>query len=143
MFYVTVKEYLLQIKEQNIKVKKQQEYIQRLKDSLDIVGISYEEEKVQSSVEPDKFAKIFSQIDEEEKILDLMKNTLIKKRVKIINQIQQLDNSKHKDILNLVYVDDKSLREAAQEMKFSYNYIKEVHLFALQAFEKKFLPQPT
>lgn len=140
---MTVKEYLLQIKEQNIKVKKQQEYIQRLKDSLDIVGISYEEEKVQSSVEPDKFAKIFSQIDEEEKILDLMKNTLIKTRVKIINQIQQLDNSKHKDILNLVYVDDKSLREAAQEMKFSYNYIKEVHLFALQAFEKKFLPQPT
>ena len=81
---MTIKEYLLQIKEQNIKVKKQQEYIQRLKDSLDIAGISYEEEKVQSSVEPDKFAKIFSQIDEEEKILDLMKNTLIKTRVKII-----------------------------------------------------------
>ena len=127
MFNVTIKEYLLQIKEQNIKVKKQQEYIQRLKDSLDIAGISYEEEKVQSSVEPDKFAKIFSQIDEEEKILDLMKNTLIKTRVKIINQIQQLDNSKHKDILNIVYVDGKNLRKAAQEMKFSYDYIKEIH----------------
>ena len=47
MFYVTVKEYLLQIKEQSIKVRRQQEYIQRLKDSLDIAGISYEE-KVQS-----------------------------------------------------------------------------------------------
>ena len=125
---MTIKEYLLQIKEQNIKVKKQQEYIQRLKDSLDIAGISYEEEKVQSSVEPDKFAKIFSQIDEEEKILDLMKNTLIKTRVKIINQIQQLDNSKHKDILNIVYVDGKNLRKAAQEMKFSYDYIKEIHI---------------
>lgn len=143
MFNVTIKEYLLQIKEQNIKVKKQQEYIQRLKDSLDIAGISYEEEKVQSSVEPDKFAKIFSQIEEEEKILDIMKNTLIRTRVKIINQIQQLDNSKHKDILNIVYVDGKNLRKAAQEMKFSYDYIKEIHLSALQAFEEKFPLQPT
>ena len=142
MFYVTVKEYLLQIKEQSIKVRRQQEYIQRLKDSLDIAGISYEE-KVQSSVEHDKFAKVFSQIDEEEKILDLMKNTLIKTRVKIINQIQQLDNSKHKDILNIVYVDGKNLRKAAQEMKFSYDYIKEIHLSALQAFEEKFPLQPT
>lgn len=134
---MTTKKYLLQIKEQNIKIKQQQEYIKRLKDSLDIASISYAEEKVQSSVETDKFAKIFSQVDEEEKTLEVMKNTLIKTRVKVINQIQQLDNDKHKDILNIVYVDCKNLREAAQEMKFSYNYAKEIHLSALKAFEKK------
>ena len=46
-------------------------------------------------------------------------------------------------VLNIVYVDGKNLRKAAQEMKFSYDYIKEIHLSALQAFEEKFPLQPT
>lgn len=139
---VTSKEYLLQIKEQNKNIRKQKEYIQRLKDSLGIAGISYDEDRVQKSSDFDKFAKIFGQIDEEEKTLALMKDRFVHTRVKIINQIHQLDNEKHKDVLNLVYVDEKSLKKVAYEMSFSYDYVKELHIAALQAFEEKFLPQP-
>ena len=61
---VTAKEYLLQIKEQKQNIRKQEEYIQRLRDSLTIAGISYDKERIQSSPDPDKFAKIFGHEDQ-------------------------------------------------------------------------------
>jgi DNA-directed RNA polymerase specialized sigma subunit len=138
---VTAKEYLLQIKEQNNHIRKQQEYIQRLKDSLGIAGISYDKERVQTSHEPDSFAKIICQIDEEEQVLDKMKTRLVNIRVKIINEIHQLGNEKHQDVLNHVYVDEMSLKKTASAMHFSYDYVKELHIAALNEFEEKFLPQ--
>lgn len=138
---VTAKEYLLQIKEQKQNIRKQEEYIQRLRDSLTIAGISYDKERIQSSPDPDKFAKIFGQIDEEEQRLEDMRTRLINTRVKIINQIHQIDDSKHQKVLYIVYVDGKNLKKAAQAMCFSYDYVKEIHIAALQAFEQKFLPQ--
>ena len=91
--------------------------------------------------EPDKFAKIFGQIFEEEEKLQQMKDNLALKRVEIINQIHQIEDSKHQKVLYIVYVDGKNLKKAAQAMCFSYDYVKEIHIAALQAFEQKFLPQ--
>lgn len=138
---LTAKEYLLQIKEQKQNIRKQEEYIQRLRDSLTIAGISYDKERIQSSPDPDKFAKIFGQIDEEEKRLEDMKTRFVNTRVKIINQIHELDDIKHQDVLYQVYVDDKTLKKASFAMSFSYDYVKELHLAALQAFDQKFPPQ--
>lgn len=138
---MTAKEYLLQIKEQKQNIRKQEEYIQRLRDSLTIVGISYDKERIQSSPDPDKFAKIFGQIDEEEQRLEDMKTRFVNTRVKIINQIHELDDIKHQDVLYQVYVDDKTLKKASFAMLFSYEYVKELHLAALQAFDQKFPPQ--
>lgn len=138
---MTAKEYLLQIKEQKQNIRKQEEYIQRLRDSLTIAGISYDKERIQSSPDPDKFAKIFGQIDEEEQRLEDMKTRFVNTRVKIINQIHQIEDSKHQKVLYIVYVDGKNLKKAAQAMCFSYDYVKEIHIAALQAFEQKFLPQ--
>ena len=138
---VTAKEYLLQIKEQRNDILNQEEYIQRLRDSLGVAGIRYDKERVQSSPEPDKFAKIFGQIFEEEEKLQQMKDNLALTRVKIINQIHQIEDSKHQKVLYIVYVDGKNLKKAAQAMCFSYDYVKEIHIAALQAFEQKFLPQ--
>lgn len=140
---LTAKEYLLQIKEQKQNIRKQEEYIQRLRDSLTIAGISYDKERIQSSPDPDKFAKIFGQIDEEEQRLEDMKTRFVNTRVKIINQIHELDDIKHQDVLYQVYVDDKTLKKASFAMSFSYEYVKELHLAALQAFDQKFPPQST
>lgn len=140
---MTAKEYLLQIKEQKQNIRKQEEYIQRLRDSLTIAGISYDKERIQSSPDPDKFAKIFGQIDEEEQRLEDMKTRFMNTRVKIINQIHELDDIKHQDVLYQVYVDDKTLKKASFTMSFSYDYVKKLHLAALQAFDQKFPPQST
>lgn len=99
---MTAKEYLLQIKEQKQNIRKQEEYIQRLRDSLTIAGISYDKERIQSSPDPDKFAKIFGQIDEEEQRLEDMKTRFVNTRVKIINQIHQLAEEKHQNVSYLM-----------------------------------------
>lgn len=138
---MTTKEYLLQIKKQGKNILNQEEYIQRLRDSLEVAGIRYDKERVQSSPEPDKFARIFGQIFEEEEKLKQMKDDLALTRVEIINQIHQLEDSKHQNVLYIVYVDGKNLKKAAQAMSFSYEYVKEIHIAALQAFEEKFPPQ--
>ena len=135
------KEYLLQIKYLTNDIKEQEDFIQRLKDSLDIAGIRYDKERVQSSPELDKFAYIFAQIDNEEKVLETLKTKLIETKVEIINRIHELEDEKHRRLLNIAYVDMKSLKKAAKIMCFSYDYVKELHLNALNEFSEKFPPQ--
>ena len=124
-------------------IAEKQDHIQRLKESLDVAGICYDKERVQSSPELDKFAYIFAQIDTEEQVLESLKTELIQTRVKIINMIHQLENEKHRKLLNIVYVDVQSLKKAANIMCFSYDYVKELHLEALDAFSEKFPPHIT
>jgi DNA-directed RNA polymerase specialized sigma subunit len=137
---VSAKEYLLQIKYLTNDIREQEDYIQRLIESLSIAGLRYDREKVQCSSEPDKFAYIFAQIDEQEEVLEGLKEDLIEMKVKIINMIHELENEKHRKLLNIVYVDMKSLKKAANIMCFSYEYVKELHGEALNAFSEKFLP---
>jgi DNA-directed RNA polymerase specialized sigma subunit len=133
----------MQIKVLNGKIREQTEYIRRLKDSLSIAGIRYDKDRVQSSPDSDKFAYVFSQIDEEEKVIEQMKTELVKVRIEIINRIHELDDHNKRELLMYVYVDCKNLKKAAPTMNFSYAYIKELHAEALQEFEEKFLPEPT
>ena len=136
---MNAKEYLLQIADKNKEIRMQKEYIRRLNDCLTNMGIIYDKERVQGSPEYDKMSKIFGQIDEEERKLEEMKHELVDIKVKIISQIHELENDKFQDILNYVYVDGMTLKKTATEMSFSYEYIKELHGPALQAFEEKFL----
>ena len=140
---LTTKEYLQSINDMKHKIVDQVEYIQRLRDSLGIAGISYDKDRVQTSHDGDKFSEIFARIDEEEKVLEEMQELLVNKRVRILNEIHELDDDKHKRLLNIIYVDCKNLKKCANIMNFSYDYIKELHGEALQAFSEKFPPQST
>ena len=135
------KDYLMKIRNLVNDIIEKEEHVQRLRDSLDVAGISYDKERVQCSPELDKFAHVFAQIDKEEKVLEDLKTKLIETRVRIINMICKLENEKYKKLLNVVYVDLKSLKAASNIMSFSYDYIKELHLEALDAFFEKFLLQ--
>lgn len=137
---MNAKEYLSQIKDMNKRVRIQQEYIERLIYSLGIAGISYDKDRVQSSVDGDKFSKVFAQIDEEKQLLDEMIENLVKLRVKIINEIHELEDDNQQQILYLTYVDCESLKKICNIMNFSYQYVKELHGEALVSFESKFLP---
>ena len=137
---MTTKEYLLQIKEQGKNILNQEEYIQRLRDSLGVAGIRYDKERVQSSPEPDKFARIFGQIFEEEEKLQQMKDDLALKRVEIINQIHRLKTCKHQNVLYIVYVDRKELEKSCTGNVFFYEYVKNTYC-SFAGIEEKFPPQ--
>jgi len=142
--YQNAKEYLQTINTMKHRITDQEEYIQRLRDSLGIAGIRYDKDRIQSSPSNDKFTEIFSKIWDEEIVLKEMQELLVNKRVRILNEIHDLDDEKHRRILNIVYVDCKNLKKCSNIMSYSYDYTKELHIAALQAFQdkysEKFLP---
>lgn len=139
-YKLTAKEYLLQIENLTNRIKEQEEYIQRLKDSLSIAGISYDKDRVQTSPDPDKFGHIFAQIDEQEKVLEDMKTKLVNVRVEALNIIHKIEDDRYRRILTTIYVDMRSLKKAANILSFSYDYMKELHQEALNAFSENFPP---
>ena len=89
---MTAKEYLSQVQEQQNKILEQEEYIQRLRATLDVAGIRYDKERVQTSPDPDKMAHTFSKIFEQEEILEDMKKVFVDFRIKVIDMIHQIEN---------------------------------------------------
>lgn len=135
---MTAKEYLSQVQEQQNKILEQEEYIQRLRATLDVAGIRYDKERVQTSPDPDKMAHTFSKIFEQEEILENMKKVFVDFRIKVIDMIHQIENDIFRKILNIVYIDGKNLKECAKDIGFSYDYVREMHIQALSAFDEKF-----
>lgn len=140
---MTAKEFLQQVQRYNDRIREQEEYIQRLRDSLGIAGLRYDKDRVNTSPDPDQIADVMSKIFEQERILSDMKHDAMVFRIKIIDMIHQLDDNKHKQILNLVYIDGNKLMKCADLMGYSYDYIKELHGEALKAFGEKFPLQST
>ena len=101
-------------------------------------GIDYSRDKVQTSPVGDKLCEdvvkytMFDQhINEEiDKFVDAKKQ--------IIAEIRGLHDKNYIQILTKVYVQFKTVKVAAQEMKKSYSYVVELHNKALSAFEETY-----
>lgn len=59
-------------------------------------------------------------------------------RHRVTKEIQSLNNSDYIRILFKIYVQYKSLKVTAGEMKRSYSYVRETHLKALAGFEDRY-----
>lgn len=138
---MTVKEYLSLVKLKQEQITEKEEYIARLRRSLEIIGIDYDRDSVQTSPDGDKYADTFGKIIEAEKDLITMKKMFVNFRVKVLDMIQKLPEKKHRDVLQYVYLDCLKLKKCAVIMGFSYDYVRELHLDALKAFEEKFPQQ--
>ena len=136
---MNAKEYLSQVQEKERQVKKQEDYIARLKETLDVAGVRYDKEVVQSSPEPDQMLQILSKLEEQEKILDTMKMELLEFRFSIIEKINQLNKGLYREILYYRYLENGNLKSFAETRSYSCSYVKKMHRIALYLFEQKFL----
>lgn len=132
------KQYLMQVSQMKENIQDQEDKIQRLRDTLDVQGISYDKERVQTSPDFDKFAKVFAKIEDEQKELDALKERFIDFRLTVIEQIYSLDEVLFRQVLNGKYIDYMTLKQCAVDMGYSYDYVRELHNKALHAFEDKF-----
>ncbi len=139
MITLNAKEYLSQVQEKERQVKKQEDYIARLKETLDVAGVRYDKEVVQSSPEPDQMLQILSKLEEQEKILDTMKMELLEFRFSIIEKINQLNKGLYREILYYRYLENGNLKSFAETRSYSCSYVKKMHRIALYLFEQKFL----
>ena len=100
------------------------EYLQQVK----MIDVQLDQDKDRQS-EATQTDKAKEQISREIEKLTMIKN-------QIIHEIRQLHNADYNQILYKIYVENKTLKESAIEMKRSYNYVLNVHKKALAAFEK-------
>lgn len=134
------KEYLKQVELLDVKIRqKQQEYDELKEMALSTGAFDYSSEKVQTSVSQDLMGnKVGRYVDLEREIKkDIRRYTKLKNE--IITQIQSIGNTKYMNILYKRYVEYKRLKTIADEMNYTYEYIRSMHGWALEEFSKKIL----
>lgn len=102
------------------------EYLQQVK-MID-VQLDQDKDRQSKAIQTDKAKE---QISREIEKLTMSKN-------QIIHEIRQLHNADYNQILYKIYVENKTLKESAREMRRSYNYVLNVHKKALAAFEEAY-----
>lgn len=138
---MTAKEYLMQLKVLDVKINQKLDEISALRASLTSIStVKTTEERVQGgSVSSDaRFVRTLAKIDEMEREVDAEIDRFVDAKHKIINQIHKLTNPLHIEILHKKYVEFKRLEVVAVELDKSYQYIVEVHGYALKEFTNKF-----
>lgn len=135
------KEYLQQLKRLDIVIKQKSKEVNDLcSKSKSISSIDYSKERVRTSPSGEaSFVKLIGRIVDLETEISQEINTFLQEKHKIINQIQELNNTDYIRLLYKRYVEYKSLEHICVEMDFSYDYIKHLHGYALKDFEDKIL----
>lgn len=137
---MTAKEYLQQLQRLNTVIDQK---IKELGDlrimSTSVGGIDYSKDRVQTSPSNDApFVKIINKMIELDEEINREIDFFVDEKHRIINQIQGLQNSKHIEILYKRYVEFKRLEVVAVEMNFTYQYIVELHGYALKEFQNTY-----
>lgn len=129
---IEAKKYLQQIKILDTKIKyKEEQYREVYEAAINISAIRYDKERVTGGKQYDRTINLISEyLLLEKQILD-QKMEFQKVKNSIIDEIYKLSDDKYITVLYKRYVEYKSFREIAIEMKYSPDYVKELHRKAL------------
>lgn len=135
---MNIQRYLYQVKILDTKIKQKQEQYKQLYESVHSVGaVRYDKELTQTSRTGDALEKsVIRYLEVEEEIKNETINFQEIKH-KIINEIQELDDDRFINLLYKKYIQFKNYDVIADEMNYSYDYVKELHRNSIKAFEEK------
>lgn len=131
------KEYLQQLQRLDTVINQKIKEVDDLRlKSRSVGSIDYSKERVQTSPSGDaSFVKLIGRIIDLEAEINAEIDAFVDEKHRIINQIQGLKNSKYIEILYKHYVEFKRLEVVAVEMNFTYQYVVELHGYALKDFQ--------
>ncbi len=134
---MTGQEELEHIQELKKRVEEQEYFIQELKSALDgLTGITYDADKVQTSVQGDPMLDKLVRLQDEEQKLKRFREEWIRWKVRMIRKIHRMDIGNLQKLLYVVYIEEHSLSECAGIMCWSYDHTKKQHRNAIREFEK-------
>ena len=132
------KEYLSQLGKLRWTIDCRKKQLEELRNDITFIkGLSYGDIKVQSSPSGTNAAQ--SQM---ERIVDLeaqLQRDIVRYhslRYKITRQIEQLSDLRYREILIMRYVDGMGLQDIADEMGYSYDWVRHQHGYALIQFKE-------
>lgn len=134
---MTTREYLNQFQQcEKIRQNKFEElnYLESLATGLS--SFAYDSERVQTSGAHDKMAETVVRIvDLQSEIVDVT-NECIEKCIEVRKTIDSVKNSVLYNLLFKKYIEGKSLDTIADEMGYTYQWIKELHMSAISEIKK-------
>lgn len=138
---MTAKTYLRQIYFLYVKIRQRQEQLDELKAAASgFRAIDYSADKIQSTPS-DRMAEVVGRYADLEAELQRMIDQYVERKNAIISQIEQLEDSRHVEVLYARYVGFKPLGAIAEEMGYEYKYLCRLHGMALKAFGSRFLKE--
>lgn len=134
---MTAKEYLQQVEAKNARIKNLQRDKAALRGLLFSISNSGSDvERVQTSPDHDKMGTIYSKIDEKERKINEMIDSLLDFRLKVTEEINDLEDGRYIDVLYRKYVQNQSWKKIAAEMGYSIRHVQKIHGKALLAFQR-------
>lgn len=134
---MTAKEYLQQLQKLDTIINqkmREASYLRLMSTSSG--AIDYSKDRVQSSPSGDApFVRMTDRIVDLAAEINREIDRFVDNKHLIINQIQGLEDAKHIDLLFKRYVEYEKFEVIAVEMNFTYQYVIELHSYALNAFQ--------
>lgn len=134
---LSAKTYLAQLEVIDIKIAQD---LERLNDMMinarSTGGIDYSRERVQTSPSSDKLCNDITRYVTLNDEINIEIDLFVNAKNQIIGEIRGLHDKNYINVLYKIYVQFKSIRQAAKEMKKSYSYVVELHKKALTEFEE-------
>jgi DNA-directed RNA polymerase specialized sigma subunit len=133
---LTAKQYLDQLRVIDTKINQKMEELADLMTAATSTGaIDYSKDRVQTSPQNAQENRICKYVDLDTEInREIDEFVDIKHRV--TKEIQELNVDYYIKILFKVYVQYKTVKDAANEIGLSYQYVRDLHKKALKAFEE-------
>lgn len=134
---MTAKEYLQKIEAKNARIKNLQRDKAALRGLLFSISNSGSDvERVQTSPDHDKIGTIYSKIDEKERKINEMIDSLLDFRLKVTAEINELEDGRYIDVLYRKYALNQSWKEISTEMGYSIRHVQKINGKALLAFQR-------
>lgn len=132
---MTAKRYLSELQLIQMEIEQLQEEREMYLEMATSISVRLSPVKVQTSGSVDRIGDNTSKAADLARMLDKKVNKLMEKQQEITNMIRGLHDKNFIQVLYKVYVQFKTIKQAAVEMKRSYTYTLELHKKALAAFE--------
>lgn len=135
---LSAKKYLGQLQEIDININQELERLAEMKSNASCSGaIDYSRDRVRTSPVNALEKRVSAYTDYEEKINRHIAQ-FVDAKEQIITEIRGLHHKHYINILYKIYVQYKSIRQAASEMKMSYSYVVQLHKKALKMFAETY-----
>lgn len=133
---LTAKQYLDQLRVIDTKINQKMEELADLLTAATSTGaIDYSKDRVQTSPQNAQENRICKYVDLDAEINREI-NEFVDIKHRVTKEIQELNVDYYIKILFKVYVQYKTVKDAANEIGLSYQYVRDLHKKALKAFEE-------
>lgn len=135
---MTTKQYLSQIERLDRMIQNKLAEIYQLKTMACSVTVSNDSERVQTSRDKDRMGSTVAKIVDLERETNNIIDNFIKKRKKIIEQIDKIEDVDYYHVLSMRYVSRSTFEDIAKNTNWSIRKVFNLHGKALLEFEKLF-----